>query len=114
MFILIDKDNLVQDAATYQDSLSEGNLQNMDLTLIELEKDQVVFMGDEYDPVTKGIIRRPENHPKPTNAELAERQIQGAMRRAAVASLKSKGILPADYIDPIEIPEEVIAGDLQK
>ncbi len=108
MFILIDKTNLVVDAAAFKDSLDQANMQNKDLALIEIEKDQIIMVGDEYVPGTKSIMKRPGNYPRPAMEELAEKQIQGEMRRQAIASLKSKGVLPADYVDARAVPEEPV------
>jgi hypothetical protein len=61
MIIMTDAKNIVVDAASLLDSLSEHNVKNKDLTLIELEEDLLVFVGDEYDPENNMIIKRPEN-----------------------------------------------------
>lgn len=113
MFIMVDEKSLVVDAATHQDSLSEHNVQNKALTLIELPGNSIVFVGDEYDPLNKQIIKRPENYPQPTTDDLAEVQIQAEMRRLAVASLKAKGTLPENYVDKKDVAEEAIAIDDQ-
>lgn len=111
MFLLVDKEYIVRDAATYQDSLCPDRLTNDTLTLVEFEGNKIVFVGDEYDPLEKRIIKRPENYPTPTPEEQAEIQIQAEMRRQAVAALKTRGVLPADYVDKKDVPKEPVTRE---
>ena len=70
-----------------------------------------MYIGDEFDPNVMGIIAQPDNYRKPTTDELAEEQIQAEMRRLAVASLKTKGILPADFVDKLAVAENIITTE---
>lgn len=59
-------------------------------------------VGDEYNPSTKSIVSRLDRRPAPPTSDLVEEQIQAEMRRLAVDNLKTKGILPTDFVDVLE------------
>lgn len=106
-YIIINNLNIVIDVSSHIENINENLLIEKSNTLVELDG-TAACLGDEYDPKANVIISRTENHSKPSIEMLAEEQISAEMRRLAVASLKAKGILPADFIDVRDIPEKII------
>lgn len=109
-YIIVNSSNTVIDVTSHVENVNAPLLDDKSNTLIELDR-MPVYIGDEFDPKVMGIIAHPENYPKPTTDDLAEEQIQAEMRRLAVASLKTKGILPADFVDKLAVAEKVITTE---
>jgi hypothetical protein len=103
MYILVDDKNIITCLANSECNLHKDKILAGHTTV---EVDNVeMYCGDEYDPIERKIISRPENYPKPSIEELAEIQIRAEMRRLAVANLKTKGTLPSDFVDPKAVEE---------
>lgn len=109
-FIVINDKNIVVDVSSHEENLSPSTTSDVLNTTIELPW-TLVKLGDEYDLDSKSIIPRPENYPKLSIQERAEEQIQAEIRRLAVASLKTKGLIPANFVDNFEVAEKVITEE---
>jgi hypothetical protein len=105
LYIVVDENNLIVDIASLEVHLCVERVEAKNNVIYQVETDTSIFVGDEYDPINRTIIKRPENYPKPSTAILAEIQIQAEMRRLAVANLKTKGTLPIDFVDSQAVAE---------
>ena len=95
MYIITDKKNIIQDAATRRENLSRGY--GFDGYVMHEIADMEAFqIGDLYEG--RKIISCPENHIVNTIDD-EEAKIQAEIRAIAIERLKSKGELKSDFID---------------
>lgn len=107
-YIVINDKNIVVDISSHMENLNTPLPPGG--SIVELQT-SAVYLGDEYDVAEKKLIHRPENYAKPSIDELAEVQIMGELRRLAVTNLKTKGILPVDFVDKLAIAEKSVTEE---
>ncbi len=99
MFIIVNKENIVIEIASQQNWLSEKNLADKSLSIVEIPEQMTVNLGDEYNSDKHLIIERPDNRPPISEEEQIESKIQEEIRSIAINNLKTKGEISQNYED---------------
>lgn len=103
MFIVVDENNIIIDAASEQENLCSERKATKNSVVYEIDHNKAIFINDSFDPKTQSVIPCLEKNLQTPPEELNEIYIHNEMRRMAIENLKLKGILPSDYVDKLAI-----------
>ena len=94
MFLLLDENNIIRCIASEECNLHKDKLY---MKKIKTKKSGFI-VGDEFNPETEEVVKKPENYPQPSESDINEKKVADEIRRIAVSNLILSGELPEGYV----------------